>query len=258
MLWKLAAVDTFAPEIGRALGPGEGFARVGRGRMLGPELVSRRVLRPRPGERHKGLLSLAQGLGGVRARSFEAHAQVRDQPQRDVALAAPRYGLPVTRPGVLPLGCRLPIVEGGMAVEAQLDTADYTLRRAQEDVLSLVVGGRPAMRPRSALAVVPGADAQRVADDEPAGACTPCGIEGQGAGKVAAPRRHHDPAGCKPEGSGGAIEDGREHARAVGTRKAHPLDAAAGGAAGIDLAVGQERVLGDGREGACDMAHTGG
>src|SRR5712691_443794 len=135
-----------------------------------------------------------------------------------------------------------------MAVEAQLDAPDDAFRGAQEDVLRLLVGGRAPVRPGAPLAVIPGTDAQAIADDEPAGAGAPGRLQHERAREVAPARRDHHSAGCKPERARRAIEDGRKNARAVGAREAHPLDAPARSYEGVDLAVGEERELGDRRE----------
>src|SRR5712692_6693211 len=144
---------------------------------LPPELARRRVLRSRPCQRDIRFLALAKGLGGMRSGAFEAHSQIRHQPQRDVSVAPLGDGLPIARPGVLPVRGRLTVIEDGMAGEAQLDAADDAFRRAQEDVLRFLVGGWAAVRPRAPLAVVPGTDAQRVADDQPARARPPRGLQ---------------------------------------------------------------------------------
>src|SRR5712692_6429707 len=137
-----------------------------------------------------------------------------------------------------------------MAVEAQLDAPDHAFRGAEEDVLGLLVGGRAPVRPGAPLAVVPGSDAQTIADDQPARAGPPGRLQYERAGEVAAPCRDHHSAGGKPERAGRAIEDGRKNARAVGAREAHPLDAPARSDEGVDLAVREKCVLGDRRESA--------
>src|SRR5205809_1865747 len=252
VLGELAVVDPLAPEVGGALDALERLVHVRRGRMLGPELLACRVLRARPSQRCVGALALAQRGGGVRAGALETDAQVRDQAQRDVAVAPSRDRFAVARARVLPFRRVAAVVERRLAVEAELDAAHHALGGAQQDVLGLVVGRRPAVRARPALAVVPGADAQRVADDEPAGARPPGGLDDERARQVAAPGRHADPGGAEPEVAGAAVEDRRENARAVWTRQAHPLHAPAGRHQAVRLAVGEERIFGDGRKRAGD------
>ena len=124
-----------------------------------------------------------------------------------------------------------------MAVETQLHAADHALRSTEEDVLGFLVSGRAAVRARAPLAVIPGADAQRVPDYQPARARAPCGFEDERAWEVAPARRDHDPAGREAEGAGGSVQDGGEHTRAVRSRQAHPLHPPAGSDQGVDLAV---------------------
>src|ERR1700682_4868340 len=106
-------------------------------------------------------------------RPFEADPEVGDQPQRDVGRTPGRDRLAVAIPLVIPPGRSPAIVENRVAVEADLHAADDAARRAQQDVLRFVVGGRPAMSRGPALAVVPGADAERVTHDHPAGSGSP-------------------------------------------------------------------------------------
>src|SRR5262249_48339230 len=146
-----------APVVGGALDALEGLVAVGGRRMLVPELLARRVQRARPREGRVGALTGAQRGRRVRARALEPDPQVGDQAQWYVVGAAGRGGLAVARARVLPLRGRPAVVEDGVAVEAQLDAADDALRRAQEDVLGLVVGRRPAVGAGPALLVVPGA-----------------------------------------------------------------------------------------------------
>ena len=103
MLRKLAAVDPLAPEVGRLLDPVERLLDSRRRGVLSPVLLARRVARARPHHRDVGTLALAQRLGRVRARTLEADAQVGDQPDRHLVLAAARDRLVVARPRVLPL-----------------------------------------------------------------------------------------------------------------------------------------------------------
>src|SRR5207302_46934 len=228
-----------------------------RRRVLGPVLLAGRVARSRPHQGGVCALALAQRLGCMRARAFETHAKVGDEPDRNLVLAAARDGLVVSLPRVLPLRRRLAVVEDRLAVQAQLDAPDDASRRAQQDVLGLAVGWRPAIRPRAPLAVVPGPDAHGDAHDEPAGARAPRRLEHEHARQVASPRGHLDARGSEAEAAGGTVEDGGKDARAVGTRKAHPLHPSAGCDQAVDLAVRQEGVFGDGRERAGD-ARPGG
>src|ERR1700682_1028064 len=115
-----------------------------------------------------------------------------------------------------------------------------------------MVGRRPRVGPRPALAVVPGSNAKRVADDEPAGPRPPRRLQDQRARQVAPAGRHLNPRRTQPEASGAAVERGSEHARGVRSGQAPPLDTAARSDQAVDLAVGEERMLGDGWKRAVD------
>ena len=252
MLGELAAVDPLPPEVGGLLDPVERLLDGGRRRVLGPVLLAGRVPRARPDHRHVRPVARAQRLGRVRARTLEAHPHVRDEAEGDLVLASARDGLVVAGAVVLPLGVGLPVVEDGLAVQGQLDLADHAPRRAEKDVLRLVVGRRPAVGARAALAVVPGPDAHGVAHDQPARARPPRGLQDEGPGQVAPAGRDLDAGRTEGEAPGRAVEDGGENAGAVGAGNAHPLDPSGRRDQAVDLAVGQERVLGDGRERAGD------
>ena len=145
------------------------------------------------------------------------------------------------------------VVEHRLAVERELDLADHAARRAQQDVLGLVVRRRPAVRAGAPLAVIPGPDAHRVADDQPAGACPPGRLEDEraraGSGGRPAPGR---PSGrtesCPRARSSMAANTLGLSGRGRHIHSTRPL----GAIEAVDLAVGQEGVLGDGRERAGD------
>src|ERR1700736_6607500 len=108
-----------------------------------------------------------------------------------------------------------------------------------------MVGRRPPVGPRPALAVVPGSDAKRVADDEPAGPRPPRRLQDQRARQVAPAGRHLNAGRTGPGAPCAPAERGREHPRADRAWQAHPLDTAAWGYQAVDLAVGKKRILGD-------------
>ncbi len=172
-------------------------------------------------------LPLAQDRAGAGARALEPEVHVGDQPQLEVhALRAGRR-LVVAGAGVGPLGGEPPVVEDRFAVEVDLGPALHA-GGPQQDVVGVVVGRRAPVGARALLVVVPGPDAERVADDHPARPGPPPRLEHQGAGQVApAPGRYA--GGAESEAAGVAVEHGREHARSVGARKAHPLEVPARG-----------------------------
>ncbi len=257
VFWKLAPVDPLAPEVRGALDTLKRLLSGRRRRVLVPVLLAGRVARARPHQRGVRALALAQGLRRMRAGAFETDAKIGHQADGHLVLAAARDRLVVSRAGVIPRRGRLTVVEDRLAVEAQLDAAHDAPRGAQQDVLGLAVRRRPAVGAGAALAVIPGPDAHRVPHDEPAGARAPRRLEHQRARQVAASRGHLHPSRSEAEAAGSAVQDGGEDARAVRSREAHPLYPSARGDQAVDLAVGEEGVLGDGRERARDMRSRG-
>ncbi len=106
------------------------------------------------------------------------------------------------------------------------------------------------MRVGAVVLVVPLADQQHVAHDDPPAARTPAGLDHHGAGEVA-PRRGDVHVGrADPEQARVAVEQRAEHARRVHPRQAHPFHVAARSDQRAGLGVREEAVLGDRREGA--------
>ena len=93
---------------------------------------------------------------------------------------------------------------------------------------------------------MPGADRERVGDDQPPGARHPGRLDDVRPGEVAAARRHRDVDRREAKAAGVAVEHlAPEHARPVDARQAQPLDVAVRTDEGADLAIGEEAVLGD-------------
>ena len=182
------------------------------------------------------------------ARAFEANSEIGDQAQRHVALAPTGDGLVVAITRVLPPGRGFAVVEDRLAVEAELDAAHDAAGRPDEHVLRLVVGRRAAVSPRPALVVVPGPHAEGLADDHPTRPRSPGRLEDEGPGQVAPAGRHDRVRRAEAEAPGRPIEDRPEHAGAIGSGQAHPLHPAARSDQRVDLAVGEEAVVGDRRE----------
>ena len=115
--------------------------------------------------------------------------------QLDVAALAPADRLVVGVARVLP-GARQPaVVEARLAVERHLDLAVHAADQPHQHVVGVVVGRRAPVRVRALVLVVPGADQQDVADDDPAAARAPARLQDVRAGQVA-PRRRAP--GCRP------------------------------------------------------------
>ena len=118
------------------------------------------------------------------------------------------------------------VVEARVAVHGHLDLAVHAADHPQQHVVGVVVGRRAAVRVRAVLLVVPRADQEHVAHDDPAARRAPARLEDVGAGQVAARGRHLDVGRPEPEPAGVAVEDRPEHARRVEARQAEPLDVA--------------------------------
>ena len=100
---------------------------------------------------------------------------------------------------------RAAVVEARLAVERHLHLAVHAADQAHQHVVGVVVGRRAAVGVGALVLVVPGADQQHVAHDDPAAARAPARLEHVRAGQVAARRRHLDvgraPAGtCRRRG----------------------------------------------------------
>ena len=234
---EVAAVEPVLPVVG---GPDE--ALVG---LL--EVLGRRVLAPRERGVH-GLARLDQVAAGD-ARALDAEVHVRRDAQLEVRAGRARDRRPVGVAVVLPRHAARAVVEDGLAGEAELDLAVDAAHRAHEDVVGVVVGRRAAVRARAVGLVVPRPDEQRVADDDPAALGAPARLEDHRARQVATAGRHLDAGRAEPEPAGVAVEQRAEDARGVHARKAEPLDAAVGRDQRRGLAVRQEPVVGDRREG---------
>ncbi len=96
--------------------------------------------------------------------------------------------------------------------------------------------------------VIPRADRQRVADENPAGRRLPRRGQDVRARLVDPRRRVVDPEGPEPKASGLTVEQAAEYARGVEAGHAEPVDRPIGGDERAGVAVRQERIIGDWRE----------
>ncbi len=174
--------------------------------------------------------------------------EIGDQVHLHIDPGRPDHDLVVVVAGVLPAAAHPPVVERRLADERQLHLAVDAADRAQQHVVGVVVGGHAPVRVRALAVVVPWADQQDVADDDPAAARAPAGLEHHRAGQVAARRRHLHAGRAQPEDARVTVEHRAEDARRVHARETHPLDSAARRHERSGLAVGQERVVGDRRK----------
>ncbi len=205
--------------------------------------------RAAPGQGHEAALALLEHGAGDGARALEADVEVAGQRQLLLGAGARAGALVIARLGIRPRAEGAAVVEHRLAIHDQLDRSVHAAHRAQQDVLGVVVGGRAALGARPLLLLVPRADQQHVAHDDPAGAGPPACLQHVGAGQVA-PRGGHLHVGRpEAEATGVAVQDGAEHAGRVDPRHAQPLDVARRRNQSGRLAIGQEAELGDGREG---------
>ena len=144
---------------------------------------------------------------GDRPRPLEAEAQVGRQPQLDVGARGFGDALVVVAAGVGPLAGLAAVVEARLALQHELHLAVDAAHRAQQHVIGVVVGRRPAVRVRHLVLVVPGPDEQHVAHDDPAGRRAPARLEHHRAREVPAGGGNGDVVGAEAEAAGAAVED---------------------------------------------------
>ena len=218
-------------------------------------MLRRRVLGPR--QRHEARVALLhqRARGGARALEAEAHVGGEPQLARRSRARWPRPRGSRRRRTPTRAGTAA-VVEHRLAVEVHLHLAVHAAHGAQQHVVGVVVGRRAPVRVRAVVLVVPRPDQQHVADDDPAAAGAPARLEHHRARQVAAVGGHLHVGRAEPEHAGVAVEDRAEHARRVEARQAQPLDVAARRDQRGGLAVGQEAVVGDRREGAARTRPT--
>ena len=198
----------------------------------------------RPGERAERLLSLLERVPRPRRFGF--------RPQRDAAAQPDRQSRSARVGGVWslqrPVGRYPPVVEVRLAVQFHVDRALHAEHGSHEHVMGVLVGGRA--RVWGDLVLMLGrADRQRVSHHRPAGRRVPGGDEDVGAGLVDPAARHVDPEGAEAERAGLPVEQRAEDAGRVESRHAEPVDPTVRGHQGARMAVGEEGVVGDRREG---------
>ncbi len=230
---ELAAVEPVLPVV---RGPDQALV----GLLVGPR---RRVLAPGQGGEHRLALLHHVPRGG--ARALDAEVEIRHEPQLQVDVLRLRQELVVVLAAVLPGRALAPVVERGLARQPDLHLAVDAADHAQQDMVGVVVGRRAAVRAGAVVLVVPRADEQHVAHDDPAPARAPARLQHHRARQVAPAGRHLDARRGEPEVAGVAVQQRAEHAGRVHARQAEPLDAAVGRDERGGLAVGEEAVVGD-------------
>jgi hypothetical protein len=235
------------PVIGDArLGQPRPPVRLGRGHPV-PGLVEG----GRPGQSFPPGQGRERPLAGVQHPpapgpvALDAEGQVGTQP--DGLPVAGRVGRVTVAALQGPGGRRLAVAERRGADEVQFHVAVDTLDRPQQDVVGVLIGGRPPVWGHRVIRG-PGADGQRVAHHQPARRrpvrChhhVRARLVDAGRGVVDAVRPHAEVARL-------AVEQRAEDARGVKARHAQPLHRPVGRHQGAGVAVRQERVALDGRE----------
>ena len=250
-----AALQVAAPRVVGEVAAGEPVLPVVRrpheppvGLVVG---LRRRVLAP--GERDVQRLALLHQVPRGGARALDAEVEVGRELQLDVAVGGAARRLVVAVARVLPAAALEPVVERRLAAHRDLHLADGAADGPQQHVVGVVVGGRAAVRVRAVPLVVPGADQQHVAHDDPAARRVPARLQHERPGQVAAVGGHLDARRAEPERARAAVQDRAEHARRVHPRQAQPLDVPARRDERGRLAVGQEAVGVDRRERAATV-----
>ena len=198
-----------------------------------------------PGERAIRPLARPQDVARPNAVALDPQREIRAQTDR--LLRAIRVGCMAAAVDRGPFRRHAAVVEVRLADELDLDPAFEAEDRSHEQMVGVGVGGRPGVRCDLVL-VIPGADRQRVADENPAGRRLPRRDQDVRARFVDPRRRVVDPEGPEPKASGLPVEQAAEHARRVEAGHAEPVDRPVGGHERAGVAVGQERVIGDRRE----------
>ena len=207
---------------------------LGRGEALGP------------GERAVDLVALVQGVACPGPFTLDAERHVGLQPDR--LAGAGGVGCVTAVADERPLGRRAPVVEDRLAHQVDLDAALQAQDGAHEHVVAVLVGRRPGVR-RDLVLVIARTHGQRVADQGPAARRVPRRQEGVRAGLVDARRGDVDTERAQPERAGLAIQQCAEDAGRVEARHAEPVDRSIGRDQRAGVAIGEERVVADRREG---------
>ena len=139
------------------------------------------------------------------------------------------------------------VIESGLANQLDLDAAIEALERAHQHVVGVVVGRRPRVRCDLVL-VLERAHRQGRADENPARGGPPGRLDDVRTRLIRACSGVRDAERREVEDTGASIEQAAEHARRVEARDAQPVDCAVGRDERPGMAIGEERVIRDGRK----------
>src|SRR5215204_4804618 len=147
-----------------------------------------------------------------------------------------------------PFGRRPTVVEHRLTNQVNLDRAVQAADGTYQQVIGVVVGRRSGVRGDQVVAL-PRTHRQGVADQDPTCGRLPRRRQDVRPWLVYPRRRVVDPERPEPEVARLTVEQGTEHAGRVEARKAEPADASVRRDEGARVAVRQERIVRDGREG---------
>jgi hypothetical protein len=196
----------------------------------------------RPRQRAICPLARAQDVARADAAALDPQRHVRAQADR--LLRAAGVGGVAVAVDHAPCRRHPAVVEGRFANELDLDPAFQAQDSPHQQVVSVVVGGRPRVRCDLVL-VIPGADRQRVADENPPRGRLPCRGQDVRARLVDPRRGVVNPERPEPEAAGLTVKQAAEYAWRVEAGHAEPVDRAIGRDERAGVAVRQERIIGD-------------
>ena len=235
MVGEAAVTDPVVPVGAGPVEPGRASSEVAGG-----------ACSPHPSAQNADWPARMRVCATARRASNPRRRSVRSRSDRAVSSPS-QTASPYVSPMWLQGASHAPIVECGLAVDLDVDEAVETTEDRQH-TLGLVVTWSTDVPVRALLVVAPGPDQERVAHLEPPGRRGPRRLQDHGSGHVATARGNRPVTRPETEPTRVPVEDRREDARAVHPRERQPLDVPAGRYERTDLAVRQQRVVGDRRE----------
>jgi hypothetical protein len=241
---------------GRRAGDGRGSGRARSARARSPRFgtAARGPRRTSPEESHRPGRARRKPARRPAAAAGPSRADPRapGSGRSSAGPAAPRrrcdLSAPVRLPRVAPDAAFAAVVERRLALEHELDRSAHAPHRPQQHPLGLMIGRRAAMGAVAGRVVAPRADEHDVAHDRPARRGVSGRLEHDRTRQIAPIRRYRDIRRAQAKPSRVPVEDRREDTRAVHSRQAHPLHAAARRDQRAHLAIRDEPVVGDRRE----------
>ncbi len=199
-----------------------------------------------PRQRAEQLLALLERVPRTRPVALDADRHVGVEPDRQSCTGGVHHVAVAIHERPLCRGAA--VVEYRLANELHVHLPIKAQDRSHEHVVAVVVRGRPGVRSDRVLSPR-GSHGQRVADHDPSGRRLPGRQERVGARLVQTRRRVVDAERGQLEGACLAIEKRSENAGGVEARNAQPVHGSVWRDQCARMAVRQEGVLGDRREG---------